>query len=177
MPFSSHLFLGFKWWRTSGLDLAVWVCQKRYFDPEKRAKLTKMVQNQTPIEWSSWLIKLLNLGHPSVMSQIQSGHENIWITDLTLAQNHRSGSFPRLFQGDIFPEIAGITFKKVLGSERPNVNESDLTFDVILTLCPASEECPTPILHRNQIPQWTIEQREMVGRYTTGPLFTHWTKM
>lgn len=177
MPFSSTLFLGFKWWRTPGLDFAVWVCQKQFYNPENRAKVAETVRNQTPLDWSVWILKLLNLGHPSVLSQIQSGQENIWITDLTLAQNHRSGAFPRLFQGEIYPEIAGITIKKVLGTDRPDANEIDLFFDLIVTMCPASDMCPSPILHRNQIPQWTIEQREMVGRYTTGPLFTHWTKL
>ena len=177
MPFSSVHFLQFKWWRCPGLDCAIWVCQKKYYNQETRNKLVQLVANQSELDWSAWLLKLFHLGHPNIFQKIHSGCENLWITDLTIAQSQRSGAFPRLFQGDVYPEIAGITIKKVLGSDRPNVIDTDLTFDVILTLCPAADECPTPILHRQHIPHWTNEQKQLAGRYTTGPLFTHWTKI
>ena len=177
MPFSSAHFLQFKWWRLPGLDCAIWVCQKQFYSQEKRNKLVQLVADQTELEWSNWIIKLLNLGYPNILQKIQSGHENIWITDLYLAQCQRSGAFPRLFQGELYPEISGITIKKVPGSDRPDVIDTDLTFDIIVTLCSAADECPTPILHRQHIPHWTPEQKQLAGRYTTGPLFTHWTKI
>ena len=160
-----------------GLDCAIWICQKQYYNPDQREALVQLVANQTKFEWSEWMLKLLNLGHPNILNKIKTGHENIWVTDLTLAQNQRSGAFPKLFQGNIYPDLAGITIKKVSGEDRPGYVSTDIAFDVILTICPAAENCPNPILHRQHIPQWTPEQHQMAGRYTTGPLFTHWTRI
>lgn len=160
-----------------GLDFAVWICQKQYYDADKKEKLKQLVSDQSGLDWTAWILKLLNLGHPNIFNRIKSGQENIWVTDLTLAQSQRSGAFPKLFQGNIYPDLAGISIKKVSGEDRPDYSADDLAFDVILTICPAADNCPSPILHRQQIPQWTAEQQKMVGRYTTGPLFTHWTKI
>ena len=66
MPFSSWYFLGFKWWKMDGLDFAVWVCQKQYYDPVKKEELKSLVANQTDLDWSSWILKLLHLGHPNI---------------------------------------------------------------------------------------------------------------
>ena len=177
MPFSSWYFLGFKWWKMDGLDFAIWICQKQYYDPAKRECLRKLVADQSDLDWTSRILKLLHLGHPNIFNKIKSGQENIWVTDLALAQSQRSGSFPKLFQADIYPDLAGITIKKVSGEDRPDFAPKDLAFDVIVTICPAAENCPSPILHRQQIPHWTPEQQKLVGRYTTGPLFTHWTRI
>ena len=62
-------------------------------------------------------------------------------------------------------------------TDRPEYQPSDLAYDVILTLCPESKDHPKPIFHRQNIPQWTDDQIKTIGRYTTGPLFTHWTKL
>ena len=136
-----------------------------------------MIRAQTNVQWSSWLFKLFNLGHPAILEQLQSGHDNIWVADVAIAQFHRSGAFPRLFYDTVYPNIAGITIKKVAGDDRPGLQDGDLVLDIILTLCPSTKDAPSPVLHRQQIPHWTKEQIAEVGRYTTGPLITHWTKI
>ena len=177
MPHASFWFVHFKWWTAPGIDAAIWICQKQFYDPIKRKDVTDTVRAQTNIEWSQWMIKLLNLGYPAILNQLQSGRENIWVTDVAIAQFQRSGSFPRLFQGSTHPSIAGITIKKVAGDDRPGLNPSDLVLDIILTVYPNERDAPGPVLHRQHIPHWTREQIATVGRYTTGPLFTHWTKI
>ena len=75
----------------------------------------------------------------------------------------------------MYQDIAGITIKKVIGEDRPGHYVNDMVLDIILTVSPAKKETPIPVLHRKHIPHWTREQVATVGRYTTGPLFTHWT--
>ena len=177
MPHSSFWFVHFKWWSATGIDAAIWVCQKQFYDPEQRQTLEELVRSQTSVQWSEWLFKLFSLGHPAILAQLQTGHDNIWVTDVAIAQFQRSGAFPKLFQGNLYPNIAGITIKKVAGDDRPGIKSDDLVLDIIITVCPSSKDTPSPVLHRQQIPHWTREQIAVVGRYTTGPLITHWTKI
>lgn len=167
----------FKWWTATGIDAAIWICQKKYYDPAARNDIKEAIQIQTNVQWSQWMTKLLALGRPAILDQLQSGTENIWVTDVTIAQYQRSEIFPRLFQGSTHPDIAGITIKKVAGEDRPGHNPDDMVLDIILTVYPPEKDAPTPVLHRQHIPHWTKDQIATVGRYTTGPLFTHWTKI
>ena len=167
----------FKWWSANGIDAAIWICQKQFYDPIKRNEISALIQNQTEIQWTQWLLKMFNLGFPTILDKLQSGHDNIWITDVAIAQFQRSEVFPKLFQGNVYPCIAGITIKKVVGDDRPGHKPDDLVLDIILTVYPADKDAPGPVLHRQHIPHWTKEQIATVGRYTTGPLFTRWTKI
>ena len=177
MPHSSFWFVHFKWWNATGIDAAIWVCQKQFYDPTQRKQIEETVRNQTNLQWTDWIMKLFVSGHPAILEQLQTGHDNIWVTDVAIAQWQRSNFFPRLFQGTVYPNIAGITIKKVAGDDRPGLNPGDLVLDIILTVYPSSKDAPSPVLHRQQIPHWTKEQIATVGRYTTGPLITHWTKI
>lgn len=177
MPHASFWFVYFKWWNATGIDAAIWICQKQFYNPLQRQELKNLVQGQSDLQWSQLMVKLLALGTPSILDQLQAGKENIWVTDVTIAQSQRSGYFPQLFQGTTYPDIAGITIKKVAGEDRPGHNPNDMVLDIILTVSPAERDTPTPVLHRQHIPHWTKEQVASVGRYTTGPLFTHWTKI
>ena len=177
MPGASYAFLQFKWWNLSGLNCAVWYCQK-HFGPEEKKQLVQMIQNETTLEQSIWMNRLFTIGNPSVLEKIATGSETIWITDLTMAEKQRSGKFPQLFQGNIYPQIAGITIKKVDGRDRPGLNPADTCVDVIITMTTQSADpIPNPVFHREQLPDWTVQQRHLFGRNTTGPLFTHWTKL
>ena len=177
MPGASYAFLQFKWWNLPGLNCAVWYCQKK-FSPEQKSELVNLIQNETVTEQSIWMTKMFTIGRPSILEKIAAGSETIWLTDLTIAEKQRSGKFPQLFQGNIYPQIAGITIKKVEGSDRPALNPTDTCLDVIITLTTGSADpVPNPVFHREQLPDWTVQQRHLYGRNTTGPLFTHWTKI
>ena len=177
MPYSSGYFLHFKWWKMTGVDASIWMCQKQFYQAPDRIKLARLAQNQTDIDWSSWMVKLFALGQPTVFDRLKGGSPALWITDMTISQSQRSGFFPQLFHDEIYPDIAGITIKTIAGSERPDANPNDIIVDIIITFCPAMADPPTPVLHRQQIPKWTEDQKQGFGRYTTGPYFTHWEKI
>ena len=177
MPYSSFSFLQFKWWSTPGLDMAVWICQKQFFDENTRSKLKTQIVDTTDLEWTKIMINILQTGYPDILTRLNNGTENIWITDLHIAQCQRSGSFPKIFTGEVNSIMAGITIKKIPGSDRQTPNVNDIALDVIITICPPSDILTNPVLHRQHIPQWTDTQISQNGRYTTGPLFTHWTKI
>ena len=177
MPFSSGYFLAFKWWTIPGVDAAIWICQKRYYQATDRAALAETVRNQTDLDWTLWLTKLLNLGQPAILDRLKTGTDNIWLTDVTISQYQRTGIFPQLFHNVHFPDIAGITLKTIPGSDRPDAKPTDLILDIIVTITPADMDTPSPVLHRQQIPLWTEDQRTGFGRYTTGPVFTQWDRI
>ena len=177
MPYSSFSFLHFKWWSATGIDLAIWICQKQFFDENARTKLRTQVAETSDLEWTKIVMNILQTGHPDTLTRLKKGVENLWLTDLHLAQCQRSGSFPLIFSGEIPSILAGITLKKIPGNDRQLPNPADMTLDVIITLCPPSDILTNPVLHRQHIPQWTNAQISQNGRYTTGPLFTHWTKI
>lgn len=177
MSHASYWFLQFKWWTATGVDAAVWICHKHFHNPTDRTNLVNAIRNQTNTDWSNWMLKLLNLGTPAIFDQIQSGHDNIWVTDVTIENSQRLGVFPEIFQNETRSRVAGIIIKKVADADRPGQHPNDLVLDVIITVHPKDEEAPGPVLHRQQIPHWTREQIATFGRYTTGPLVTHWTKI
>ena len=174
---ASYSFLYFKWWNMTGLNCAVWYCQKQFNRRDKEI-LTNRIKCESIPEQTVWLNTLFSLGRPSLFHKLTTGNEKIWVTDLTVAEKQRSGKFPKLFHlVPLYPEIAGITIKKVDGSDRPGLCATDLCVDVIITFAPPSEEnTPSPVFHREQLPDWTAQQRHLYGRHTTGPLFTHWLK-
>ena len=79
MPYSSNKFLAFKWWRFPGIDFAIWVCQDQYNENDK-TYMKKLINSQTDIDWSTWLVKLLQIGRPSIMDRLKKGEKNIWLT-------------------------------------------------------------------------------------------------
>ena len=177
MPGASWAFLHFKWWNISGVNCAVWYCHK-HFDTEARTQLANMIRLETVPEQSCWLNKLFATGSPTILEKIVSGNDKIWVTDLTIAEKQRSGKFPKLFQGNIFPQIAGITIKKVDGQDRPALDRADICVDIMITFTTSdADPIPNPIFHREQLPDWTVQQRHLYGRHTIGPLFTHWCKI
>ena len=173
---TAYVFLQFRWWKMPGLNCAIWYCHKKYTTAQK-ALLLNDISMETENDRSIWMVRLLNLGRPSLLSKLQSGTDYIWVTDLTINEKQRSELFPKLFHGSLNPDIAGITIKKVDGRDRPNYHENDLCVDVVITFYPADEAIsPSPIFHREQIPDWSAQQRTLLGRHTTGPLFTPWWK-
>ena len=156
---------------------AVWYCQKQ-MNAEQKKILSDQIKTETDLEQSIWVNRLMALGRPSILEKINSGNTTIWLTDLTIAEKQRSGKFPKLFHGNIFPEIAGITIKKVDGQDRPGLNVNDICLDIIITFAyNCYDYLPNPVFHREQLPDWTLQQRHLFGRDTTGPLFTHWHKI
>ena len=177
MPGASWAFLQFKWWNIPGLNCAVWYCHKQ-FNAEDKASLVSLIQQETVPDRTCWLNRLLAFGRPSILEKIFAGNDKIWITDLTVAEKQRSGKFPKLFHGDLFPQVAGITIKKVDGQDRPALDPTDICVDIIITFTTSSADpVPNHVFHREQLPDWTVQQRHLYGRHTTGPLFTHWCKI
>ena len=176
MKSASWSFLYFKWWNITGVNCAVWYCHK-HFNEADRETLISTIASETVADCSSWLNTLFSLGRPSILRKIFAGNEKIWVTELTVAEKQRSEKFPKLFHGTLFPQVAGITIKKVDGQDRPGLNPTDICLDVILTIVPPDVDIvPNPVFHREQLPDWTVQQRHLYGRHTTGPLFTHWLK-
>ena len=159
-----------------GLNCAIWYCHKKY-DTMQKEILLREIEAETESARSIWMVRLFNLGRPSLLEKLQTGTDCIWITDLTINEKQRSELFPRLFHNQLNPDIAGITIKKVDGRDRPNYRDTDICVDIVITLYPTGEEiAPSPIFHREQIPDWSAQQRTLLGRHTTGPLFTPWWK-
>ena len=145
---------------------------------EQKTIITNQIRNETLMDQSVWSNRLMALGRPSILEKLNSGITTIWLTELTIAEKQRSGKFPKLFHGNIFPEIAGITIKKVDRQDRPGLCSNDMCLDIIITFAiNCYDHLPNPIFHREQLPDWTVQQRQIFGRHTTGPLFTHWHKI
>ena len=175
MPYSSTKFLGFKWWRIPGVDAAVWFCHNMDVASNPSTQLTRTIQDLDDRLLSSWLISVFNIGKPSAFSRVISGIENIWVTAQSITKHSEDGHFPNYFQNRQNLKVTGIIINTVDGSDRPDRKLSDYCLDIIVTFT-SSNSIP-PIYHRERIPQWTSTQRSTIGRYTTGPLTTVWSKI
>ena len=175
MPFSSDSFLLFKWWRIPGLDAAVWFCHHGIADNNLVRNLSNAIQSLDDRQLTNWLISMLNLGQPSALCRIISGVENIWVTGQSIAKKQVDGHFPKYFCDLYNLKIAGIITNRVNGSDRPDRVPSDYCLDIIFTF--VTNDSLLPIYHRERIPQWTSTQQTTIGRYTTGPLSTAWSKI
>ena len=175
MPFSSNTFISFKWWRSPGIDAAVWFCHNDITDGAILLNLSRSIRNLNGWQLSNWLISVFNLGTPSILSRINTGIENIWVTGQSIIKMQKDGHFPDPFYDTINIKMAGIIANRVNGSDRPDHVPTDYCLDIICTFT-TNENAP-PILHRERIPQWTSAQRTTIGRYTTGPLTTIWSRI
>ena len=174
MPLSSLNFLHFKWWRCPGIDAAVWFVHKEITSATLQKELNRSISKYSDIQLSKWLVPILSLGQPSVINRLSTGTENIWITDKTLIQEQTFVQLLRHFSSDKL-QIAGIIINRTDGSDRPDSKMDDYCLDVIITFTTFSSTLP--IYHRERIPQWSTTQRSTIGRYTTGPLFSAWSKI
>ena len=175
MPYSSNSFLCFKWWRTPGIDAAVWFCHTETEEASSLSQLPRAILDLDDIKISHLLISMFHLGQPSTWNRIYSGNQNIWVTGQTIAKGQGDGQFPIYFENIDNLKIAGIIINRVDGSDRPNYVASDMCLDIIFTFV-LNSKLP-PIYHRERIPEWTSSQQSTFGRYTTGPLSTVWSKV
>ena len=175
MPFSSNTFLQFKWWRSPGLDAAVWFCHHGIADTDLIFNLSRAIQSLDDRQVTNWIISMLNIGQPSVLSRIISGIKNIWVTGQSVTSTQKEGRFPKYFNNFRNLKTAGIITNRVDGFDRPDRVPSDYCLDIIVTF--VTNDSLSPICQRERIPQWTSTQQSTIGRYTTGPLSTVWSKV